>query len=298
MSAPASSTVMAGPGPTRIAPADLVALVKPNIALMALLTAAGGMSLAPGPLAGAHVLVLMLGTALIVASANALNMYLERDIDCLMARTRNRPLPMGRLAPRVAMAVGIACGIVSLPLLALVNALTGALGLIALISYVGIYTPLKQRTHWAVWVGSLPGAMPALMGYTAVTGTLSWPGLAIFGVLFIWQVPHFHAIAMYRQRESERAGLHTLPGSRGFAVTRRHIVLYLVMQVAVSLTLWPLGIVGAWYLGVAIALGVLVLAQAIAGMRSGEARWARQVFMLSLLYVPTLFITMVLDGRL
>ena len=196
------------------------------------------------------------------------------------------------------MTVGLACGAAALPVLAMVNLLTAGLGLIALISYVGIYTPLKQRTHLAVWVGSIPGAMPALMGHTAATGSLTWAGLAIFGVLFIWQVPHFHAIAMYRQRDYERAGLHTLPSRRGFAIARRDIVLYLAVQVAISLTLWPLGVVGVGYLAVAAVLGIVVLAQAIPGLKSGEATWARGVFLRSLLYLPALFITMVLDGRL
>ena len=198
----------------RLAPvADLVALVKPTIMMMALLTAAGAMSLAPGAIEPGRALWLIAGTALIVGSANTLNMYLERDIDCLMARTRRRPLPMHRLTPRTALVFGALQGALSLPVLARVNLVTAALGLIALVLYVGVYTPMKQRSHWATWIGAIPGAMPALMGWTAATGRIELGGLAVFGVLLFWQIPHFHAIALYRQRDYDAAGLKTFPPS-------------------------------------------------------------------------------------
>lgn len=276
---------------------DLVALVKPRIMVMALLTAAGAMSLAPGTASPSVALWLLAGTALIVGSANTLNMYLERDIDCLMARTRNRPLPQGRLDARTALVFGAVQGAIALPVLATVNVVTAALGLLALILYVGVYTPMKQRSHWAVWVGGVPGAMPALMGWTAATGRVEVAGLAVFGVLFFWQVPHFHAIALYRQREYDAAGLKTLPGARGEGAAKVEIVLYLLVQVAVSLVVVPLGVAGVPYLVTAGVLGAFVLAQAIAGVRAGGARWARNVFLASIVYLPVLFAVMVLDGR-
>ena len=276
---------------------DLVALVKPRIMVMALLTAAGAMSLAPGTIPTSIGLWLLAGTALIVGSANTLNMYLERDIDCLMTRTRNRPLPRGRLDARTALVFGAVQGAVALPVLAAVNIVTAALGLLALILYVGVYTPMKQRSHWAVWVGGVPGAMPALMGWTAATGRVELGGLAVFGVLFFWQVPHFHAIALYRQRDYDAAGLKTLPGTRGEAAAKLEIVVYLVVQVAVSFAVVPLGVTGVPYLIAAAVLGALVLGQAIAGVRSGGARWARNVFLASIVYLPVLFAVMVLDGR-
>ncbi|MGE0396745.1 MAG: heme o synthase [Kofleriaceae bacterium] len=276
---------------------DLVALVKPRIMVMALLTAAGAMSLAPGTVSIGVALWLLAGTALIVGSANTLNMYLERDIDCLMARTKNRPLPQGRLDARTALVFGAVQGAIALPVLAAVNVVTAALGLLALILYVGIYTPMKQRSHWAVWVGGVPGAMPALMGWTAATGRIELAGLAVFGVLFFWQVPHFHAIALYRQREYDAAGLKTLPGTRGESAAKLEIVLYLVVQVAVSLVVVPLGVAGVPYLVTACALGALVLVQAIGGVRGGGSKWARNVFLASIVYLPVLFAVMVLDGR-
>jgi protoheme IX farnesyltransferase len=276
---------------------DLVALVKPNIMVMALLTAAGAMSLAPGSVPPGRALWLILGTALIVGSANTLNMWLERDIDCLMVRTRNRPLPQHRLDARTALVFGTVQGALSLPALAMVNLVTAGLGLVALLMYVGVYTPMKQRSHWATWVGAVPGALPALMGWTAATGRISLGGLAVFGVLFFWQIPHFHAIAMYRQRDYDAAGLKTLPGTHGAAAARTHIVGYLVVQVAVSLVPFFLGVAGLPYLIVASVLGLGVLLQGAGGLRGASTKWARQVFLASIVYLPVLFAVMVLDGK-
>ena len=280
----------------RTAVVDLIALVKPRIMMMALLTAAGAMRLAPGAIDGPRALWLIAGTALIVGAANTLNMWLERDIDCLMARTRNRPLPMHRLAPSTALVFGALQGALSLPALAMVNLVTAALGLLALVLYVGVYTPMKQHSHWATWVGAVPGAMPALMGWTAATGRIDLPGLAVFGVLFFWQIPHFHAIAVVRQRDYAAAGLKTLPGTHGIAAARHHIVGYLVVQVAVSLSLWPLGVAGLPYLVIACVLGAGVLIQGATGFVDGGPRWARSVFLASIIYLPVLFAAMVL-GR-
>jgi heme o synthase len=276
---------------------DLIALVKPRIMIMALLTAAGAMSLAPSNPGLATALWLLGGTALIVGAANTLNMWLERDVDCLMARTRNRPLPTGRLDPGTALVFGGIQGALSIPALAMVNMVTAALGLVALLLYVGVYTPMKQRSHLAVWVGAVPGAMPALMGWTAATGRIELAGVAIFGVLFFWQIPHFHAIAMYRQRDYDAAGLKTLPGTHGLATARRMIARYLVVQVASSLVLVPLGVAGMLYLVTASGLGALVLVQGFTGLRDGTTRWARNVFLASIIYLPVLFAVMVIDGR-
>jgi heme o synthase len=195
---------------------------------------------------------------------------------------------------------GLGLGAASLPVLAIVNVLTMALGLLALVAYVLVYTPLKPRTHWATWIGALPGALPVLMGWTAATGRLDLGGLLVFAVLFFWQIPHFHAIGMYRQREYANAGLKTLSGVRGNAAARLEIGIYLLVQVAISLLLVPLGIAGLPYLIVAAILGAMVLGQAFPAMVRGraDARWARTLFLTSIVYLPILFITMVLDGKM
>jgi protoheme IX farnesyltransferase len=274
---------------------DLVSLVKPRIMVMALLTAAGAMSLAPSAVPAAKALWLLVGTALIVGSANTLNMWLERDIDCLMARTKDRPLPGQRLLPVTALSFGTLLGALALPTLALAGIIPAALGLIALILYVGAYTPMKQRSHWAVWLGAVPGAMPALMGWTVATGRIDIPGLAVFGVLFFWQIPHTHAIGIYRQREYEAAGLKTLPNTHGVASARREILALLVVQVAVSLLPATLGVAGVPYLITAIVLGAMVLVQGFTG--DGSTKWARNVFLMSLIYLPILFAVMVASGQ-
>ena len=274
---------------------DLVTLVKPRIMVMALLTAAGAMSLAPGTVATAQALWLLAGTALIVGSANTLNMWLERDVDCLMSRTKNRPLPGQRLHPTTALVFGALQGVVALPLLAMAGIIPAALGLLALILYVGAYTPMKQHSHWSIWVGAVPGAMPALMGWTVGTGRLDLAGLAVFGVLFFWQIPHTHAIGIYRQREYEAAGLKTLPSTHGLVVARRAILAFLVVQVAVSLLPAYLGVAGIAYLVTAIVLGAMVLVQGFT--KSGSAKWARNVFLTSIVYLPILFAVMVASGQ-
>lgn len=281
----------------RIAPADLVALVKPGILVFALITAAGGLALAPGVPSATEWLWLVLGTGLIVGAANALNMYLERDVDCRMARTKNRPLPAGRLAPQVALVFGLTLVGVAVPVLTfLVDPLTGLLGVIAFISYVLLYTPMKQRSTIATLVGSVPGAMPALMGWTAATGSIDVGGLAVFGVLFLWQIPHFHAIALFRRKDYHRAGLKILPVERGDEVTRYAILFYLAAQVQLSLMLFPLGVAGVWYLAAAAILGGVYFVYALVGLRHGGPRWARNLFLLSIAYLPLLFGAMILDG--
>jgi heme o synthase len=277
---------------------DVVALSKPRIMVMTLLTAAGAMSLAPGNPELSTTALMLIGTGLIVGAANAFNMFLERDIDCLMARTRTRPLPQRRLSPSTAKWFGALLHALALPVLLAVNPLTCVLGIAAMGSYVFLYTPLKQKTHWATWIGAVPGAMPVLMGWAAATGSIDLAGLAVFSVLFVWQIPHFHAIALYRQREYEKAGLKTLPSAHGERAARIQIAVFLVVQVACSLTLPALGVTGTPYLVVALVLGAGVLLQGLLGAGRGGAKWARQVFVASLVYLPVLFVAMVLDGRL
>ncbi len=276
---------------------DLVALAKPRITLFALLTAMAGLALAPGDPSAAPWLPLLFGTAFIVGAANTLNMYLERDIDCLMARTRTRPLPAGRMDPAIALAFGVAQTLIAVPLLTFaVHPLTGLLGVVAFLSYVCLYTPLKQRTTIATLIGSVPGAMPPLLGWSAATGSLDLAALALFGVMFLWQIPHFHAIALFRRKDYDRAGLKILPSERGEVTTRHAIVFYLGLQIQVSLLLFPLGVAGRWYLLTAALLGGGYFLYGIRGLAAGNPRWARNLFLLSLIYLPVLFAALVLDG--
>jgi len=201
--------------------ADLLSLVKPRLSSLVLCTLAGGMWLAPGELSVARWVGTLLGTAGTVGAANAMNCWLERDRDRFMARTRLRPLPSGRMESGVALAFGILLAVFSLPLLAMAsNGLTGWLGFLALVSYVAAYTPLKPKSPMAMLVGAIPGSLPPLMGWTAVTGRIGVGGLLLFGILFAWQMPHFLAIALFRKEEYRNAGYMALPLVSGDAATR------------------------------------------------------------------------------
>jgi protoheme IX farnesyltransferase len=275
---------------------DLVALTKPRITVMVLATEAAGATLAPGHVgAGTHFLSLV-GTALIVGSANSLNMWWERDTDGLMARTRNRPLPAGRLSPDVALGFGMALAVVAVPMLFMVNVATALLGLASLVSYVAIYTPLKRHTHLALLVGAVPGAIPPLLGWATVTGTIGLGGLLLFGVLFLWQIPHFAAITIFRAEDYERAGLKVVSVQHGERAARQTVALYAVLLVAMSLLFVPFGLAGAYYLPAATVLGAAFLALALRGAR-GTARfdvrrWAKRVFAFSIVYLPALLVAL------
>jgi protoheme IX farnesyltransferase len=285
---------------------DLLALTKPRITLMVLLTGAAGMWLAPRPIAPSALWLSLVGTALIVGSANALNMWWERDVDAKMARTKNRPLPAGRLSPDVALAFGLALAIVSTPMLFAVNVATGALGLVALVSYVAVYTPLKRHTYLALLVGAVPGAIPPLLGWTSVTGRIEAGGLALFALLFFWQVPHFAAITLFRTEDYARAGLQVVSVQRGERFARRMIVVYTAILVATSLALFALHLAGFIYLVVAVALGGTFLALAFRGFSQSsrsdaqlpsrsDARWAKQLFGFSILYLVVLLGSLLVD---
>ncbi|HET6612611.1 MAG TPA: heme o synthase [Kofleriaceae bacterium] len=280
--------------------ADMVSLSKPRITLLNMITAAGGMVLAPGTPSLAAMVAMLCGTGLMVGAANALNMYLERDIDRRMARTKKRPLPTGRLSPRAALLVGVGQAVIATPLLSFaLNPLTGVIGVLALVAYVMVYTPLKQRTSHATFIGAFPGAAPALIGWTAQTGSIGIGGLVVFAVIVIWQMPHFHAIALFRKKDYVRAGLKVLPDRVGDAATRRVIVCYLGGQLLLSVALYPLGVAGMWYLVTAALLGVAYFGYGLRGLSAAAGpRWARRLFLGSLVYLPVLFAVLVADGLL
>jgi protoheme IX farnesyltransferase len=278
---------------------DLLQLTKPRITTMVLVTEAAGAALAPGHAAPGTQALSLLGTALIVGSANSLNMWWERDIDGLMARTRNRPLPAGRLSADVALGFGLALAVVSVPMLVMVNVATALLGLASLISYVAIYTPLKRHTHLALLVGAVPGAIPPLLGWATVTGSIGLGGLLLFGVLFLWQIPHFAAITIFRAEDYGRAGLQVVSVQHGELAARQTVALYAVLLVAMSLLFVPFGLAGAYYLPAATVLGAAFLALALRGLRAGARfdarRWAKMVFAFSVLYLPALLVALLVD---
>jgi len=279
--------------------ADLLSLVKPRLSSLVLCTLAGGMWLAPGELSVARWAGKLHGTAGTVGAANAMNCWLERDRDRFMARTRLRPLPSGRMESGVALAFGILLAVFSLPLLAMAsNGLTGWLGFLALVSYVAAYTPLKPKSPMAMLVGAIPGSLPPLMGWTAVTGRIGVGGLLLFGILFAWQMPHFLAIALFRKEEYRNAGYMALPLVSGDAATRIWMLVWTVLLVALSVLLVPFGVAGPLYLVVALALGGAFLVLVARGvLRREQKAWARKTFFFSLVYLAGLFAALLLSAR-
>ncbi len=296
------------PSSPRTRLADLVALTKPSINRMCLLMVAGGMFLAAPPDVPvvrqlSVILGGLVGTALAVASANALNMWFERHTDALMRRTRGRPLPAGRLAPQTALRFGLVLGLAAITTLALTtNAVTTLIGALAIVSYAWVYTPLKFRAPLALAIGAIPGAVPPLMGWTAMRGTLELPadapGLVLFGILFIWQMPHFLAIAVFRQQDYDDAGIRTVPSVRGLRVTKLQAIAWALALLPVSLLLLPLGVAGLVYGVTAGLAGLGYLAFTIAGLFAPpelDSRWAWRLFGASLVYLPIVVLALGLD---
>jgi heme o synthase len=286
-----------------IAPRDLVALAKPRITLMVVITTAGGLFLSQRctsldvTLSAATIWSTLIGTALVVSGANALNMFLEKDIDRHMPRTKNRPLPAGRMSPRVALLFGVALSALSVPILAIgANPLTALLAVLANLLYVLAYTPLKQHSQYALHVGAIPGAIPPLLGWTAGTNRIDAVGMVLFGILFLWQVPHFIAITLFRKADYARAGLVVMPNVVGELAARHSIVRWIFAGVAMSLLVVPLGIAHHGYLLVATLLGAVFFTWGCYGLREGTGtKWAKSLFGISILYLTLLFVALVVD---
>ena len=277
---------------------DYFELTKPNVTWLILMSTGVGFWVgSPHPLGALLLLVHALaGTALVASGTGALNQWMERDVDGRMRRTQDRPLPAGRLNATRALWFGLvlaAAGIVYLA--AAVNPLTGLLGAFTCSSYLLCYTPLKKRTPHSTLVGAFPGAMPILMGYAAATGRLTLEGWVLYGILFLWQFPHFLSIATLYREDYERGGIVMLPVvDREGAATRRQITGYTLALLALSAVPTLLGLSGFVYLGGTLALGLAFLWFGI-GMRTKLQ--ARRLLQASVFYLPLVYILMVLDKR-
>jgi protoheme IX farnesyltransferase len=269
----------------------LVELSKPSILALVMVTATCGALVAGGSLPVARLVIALGATALVVAAANSLNMYAERDFDALMGRTARRPLPSGRLAPEVALGFSLMLATMGLNVLGLAaGGLPCALTLLAFVSYVFVYTPLKRVGPIALWVGALPGALPPLIGCAAVRGTLNEASLWLFVILFVWQVPHFLAIALFRAEDYRRAGMQVLPVARGPEVTERSMRRNSVLLVALTLMPALSDVVHPLYALVAGPAGVAFLWLVLRGPREhSRDRWARRVFFASMPYLVVVY---------
>ncbi len=277
---------------------DYLELTKPRITILVVVT-----TLVSFYLGCSHTLSLALlahtlfGTALVAGGASAVNMCIERNLDAMMRRTETRPLPAGRLESGDALRFA---GLISIGgmayLVVFVNALTGTLAAITWLSYLLLYTPLKRRTWLCTVIGAVPGALPTAMGWAASTGHLSAGAWILFGILFMWQLPHFYAVGWMYREDYARAGFPMLPvvdatGTR----TSRQATIFIVVLIALTVVPWMTGIAGRIYLAGAILLGICFLGYGIRFLRRKDRKSAKQMFIVSICYLPALMCLLMLN---
>ena len=287
-----------------------IALTKPRIIELLLVTTVPAMVLATRWVPGIDwgdwgwkVAWTLIGGTLAAGSANAINCYLDRDIDELMARTRRRPLPAHEVEPEHAVVFGIVLGIASFALMAwTVNLLAAFLTLLAIAFYVVVYTMLlKRSTPQNIVIGGAAGALPPVIGWAAVTGNVGIPALILFALVFYWTPPHFWALSLRIRKDYAAAGVPMLPVVRGIPETTRQIALYTVLMVSISLVLWPVARMGVIYLGAAVGLGAVFLWQAYALWRRGDSEQAStagaiRLYRYSISYLSLLFLAIAVDA--
>jgi protoheme IX farnesyltransferase len=277
---------------------DFIQLAKPGIIFSNTFTAFGGFWVASGwDINWLQMLYTIIGTAIVIASGCVLNNYLDRDMDTKMARTQQRALPSGKISAQTVLMYGIVLGVIGVSGLALlVNPLAAMLGLIGLFGYVWIYTAWFKRTSvWSTVAGSFSGAVPPMIGYCAVHPAIDAGALILFGILFLWQPPHFWALGIRRMEEYRAAGFPLLPVVRGTFITKISMIRYIVLLVPLSLLLYVFGYVNVFYFYAAAIMGLYWAFLCIKGfIAQDEDQWAKKMFVYSINYLMVLFIIMVL----
>ena len=277
---------------------DLYELTKPRMNFLVVVTTMVGYYMAVrGWSEWSRIVYTLAGTALTAAGSSVFNQFIERGLDSKMNRTANRPLPAGRVRPVDAALFGLALSVAGVAILAVfVNLLTAALGALTLLLYVALYTPAKRFTSLCTIIGAVPGAIPPVMGFTAVQNAITPDAMALFAILFFWQMPHFLAIAILYRDDYARGGFLMLPViDKGMQMTGRQIVLYSVSLVPVSLLPVLLGLSGPIYFAAAMVLGVAFCGFALVCARSKSRSDARQLFLASIVYLPALLSAMMID---
>lgn len=295
---PGSSTAETAVARPLAAVGDYLELTKPSIVWLILMSTVVAFYLASdGSLAYWLLLHTVVGTGLLAAGSGALNQWFEREADGKMRRTENRPLPAGRLAAFPALWFGVGISIAGMAYLFLaVNTLTALIGTVTLASYLFLYTPLKSRTWLSTFVGAFPGAAPPLIGWAAVRNELSWEAWVLFAILFLWQFPHFYAIAWMYREDYARAGILMLPVVEpDGASTGRQIVAYAAVLVPISLAPTWLGVAGWVYFFGALAVSLIYLAFGIVSARRKTGVQARRLLQASVLYLPLIYCFLVLN---
>jgi heme o synthase len=282
----------------RIVLSSYIGLMKPHVTVLLLGITLAAMALAGTGLPPVSVTIAtLIGGALAAGSANAINCYWDRDIDRLMSRTKSRALPAGRISDLHALIFGIIIGALSFFVLAIfANVLAALLAVAAILFYVMIYTMwLKRSTVQNIVIGGAAGAVPVLVGWAAATGTLNWNAFWLFVIVFMWTPPHFWALSLVLKKDYARAGVPMLPVIKGEAETYRQILLYTVLLVASSLSLFVIHMLGFIYLAAAVLVGGGLIVLAIRLMRIRTLKEARTVFWFSNYYLALLFAAMVVD---
>lgn len=277
--------------------ADYINLTKPRITVLNMITTLAALWVATGGRPGWSLAIpALLGTALAVAGGAVLNCWVERDRDGLMHRTRNRPLPSGRVPANHALIFGIVLSVAGVGVLLTTNMLAAVIAAAGIIFYAAIYTALlKGTTHWNTVLGSISGAVPPLIGWAAAQGSINAVGWAIAGLVFVWQPVHFWALAMLYAEDYQRAGIKMLPVTHGFTVTRHHILRWTVYLVAVSLAIYFMGLTGPYYLVGAAGMGGVLLLLAFRNLRDHGLQEAARLFHTSNIYLGMLYLLLIID---
>jgi protoheme IX farnesyltransferase len=277
---------------------DLVELTKPRITLVVLVTAFTGMWLAGGGVPAPQLAIIsLLGIGLASAASSVLNNYIDRNVDRYMSRTRNRALPAGRLHPNIALYFGLLLTLCAFAILFIAaNLLTAVLAVLTVAFYVCIYTIwLKRRSSLCTEIGGIAGALPPVIGWAAVTGDLAWPAFALFVVMLLWQPSHFWALALLRADEYRAAKLPMLPVTHGVRATKQRMLVYTLILIPASISMYSLQLTGPRYLLVAAILGLLYLVITIRFIYRPGIQGAGRVFGFSIFYLVALFTMMYID---
>ena len=278
--------------------ADYFALLKPRVMSLVVFTGFAGLYVAPGTLHPLLAGVAVLAIAVAAGAAGAINMWYDRDIDAVMSRTCGRPIPSGRVAPSEALSLGVVLSLLSVMMMGLaVNWTAAALLSLANAFYVFVYTVwLKRRTPQNIVIGGAAGAFPPMIGWAAVTGTVSLESAILFLIIFMWTPPHFWSLALYKEGEYAKAGVPMLPVVAGKRETRRQILIYALLLWPITLAPCLLGTAGFVYGAAALMMGGLFVWQAVRVRIERTERCARQMFGLSILYLFVLFTALIVDG--
>jgi protoheme IX farnesyltransferase len=292
--APANAPALAVP---QGSPRDYLALLKPRVMSLVLFTGVVGLVLAPGAIHPLIALVATLCIAVGAGASGAINMWYDRDIDAVMARTRGRPIPSGRITPDSALGFGITLAVASVAVMGLaVNWVAAGLLAFTIFFYVVVYTiGLKRRTPQNIVIGGAAGAFPPMIGWAAVTGEVSLASIVLFAIIFLWTPPHFWALALYRRGDYDKAGVPMLPVVAGEAATRRQIFVYALALAPVTLAPCAIGLSGFVYGVGAALLGLMFIGLSFAVLRDGTMASAKRLFPFSILYLFLIFALLLVD---